>query len=236
MQDTGKLEENRENSSSPQKEIQKSIIRHKEERFSSLSHLFGVFLSICGFFLLMIRIQAKFAPILIICVYFLSNIFLFFSSFLYHARKQEEDEISVFRKLDHIAIYVMIAGTYTPFCYLFLSGGWFWVIFISQWVSVIAGIAFKLFFLNTPRWITSGIYLIQGWMAVLPLYQFWTIMTRSSFFLLVAGGISYTIGAIIYILKKPNPIPKYFGFHEIFHVFILIGACLHFFIIYQNFL
>ena len=213
--------------------MRKNLNRNKfkinqKEQFSSISHLFGAFLALLGTAILTIKSIGNTVNILIAIVYGFSTFFLFISSAIYHARKKEENEETIWRKLDHIAIFVMIAGSYTPICFLFLDGIWRWSILILQWTLVILGVILKLIVLNTPRWVTITIYLVQGWVAIIPFYELTKVMPLVSILLIIAGGLSYTIGAIIYKLKKPNPIPGKFGFHEIFHIWILIGAFLQY--------
>ncbi len=166
-------------------------------------------------------------------VYGLAMIGLFSFSALYHATKKAEDASNVWRKLDHIAIFFMIAGTYTPICYSFLFGSWRWGMIIASWSFVAAGILLKVFFIKAPRIMSTMLYLLMGWLAVIPLNHLWHNMPRLSFFFLFAGGLSYSAGAIIYALKKPNPLPGKFGFHDIFHIMILAGAALHYIPIYM---
>jgi hemolysin III len=165
-------------------------------------------------------------------VYGLAVSGLFTFSALYHATKRAENAANVWRKLDHIAIFFMIAGSYTPLCYIYLDGAWRISMILVSWGCVIAGILLKVFFIKAPRILSTGLYLLMGWLAVIPLRELWVNMPRASFFLIVAGGLSYSIGAIIYALKRPNPIPGVFGFHEIFHVMILAGAALHYIPVY----
>lgn len=160
-------------------------------------------------------------------IYALAVISLFSFSTIYHALKKKENEINVWRKLDHIAIFIMIAGTYTPMAYIYLDGGWRLGMLIATWVFVLAGVFQKIFFLNAPRWLSPVTYLGMGWMAVVPLREFWLSMPSLVFWLIAAGGLAYSIGAVIYGLKKPNPVPGAFGFHEIFHTLILLGWAFH---------
>lgn len=160
-------------------------------------------------------------------IYGLSAILLFTASFLYHCRKSGENDTSIWRKLDHSAIFFLIAGTYTPMCYLYLDGWMRWGILIAQWSLVFSGVIFKLFFINAPRVIGTAIYLIMGWIVIVPISRLVNTMPGDVLFLLAAGGLSYTAGAIIYAIKKPNPVPDRFGFHEIFHLFIIAGAIFH---------
>ena len=208
---------------------------NQKEKFSSASHLFGAILAIFGTIILTLKSIGNTANIIVAIIYGFSTFFLFISSAIYHAQKKEENEESFWRKLDHIAIFIMIAGTYTPICFLFLDGIWRWSILLLQWILVISGVILKLLVLNTPRWVTITIYLVQGWVAIIPIYQLTKVMPLGSILLLFAGGLSYTIGAIIYKLKKPNPLPEKFGFHEIFHIWILIGAILHYIPMYIAF-
>jgi len=135
------------------------------------------------------------------------------------------------RKLDHFAIFVMIAGTYTPISFIYLTGNLRWIIIIVQWSLVLAGFFFKFFYLNVPRYLYTIIYLIMGWIGIVTIKEFIIAMPKNSVIFLFAGGISYTIGAIFYIMKKP--IKRLgFGFHEIFHLFILLGAFFHYLLVY----
>ncbi|MBN1368739.1 MAG: hemolysin III family protein [Dehalococcoidaceae bacterium] len=161
-------------------------------------------------------------------IYGLSALSLFSASSLYHASKRSENSGSIFRKLDHAAIYIMIAGTYTPLAYHYLEGAWLWSILGIQWGLVLAGLFFKLLFIRSPRFLSVLIYLIMGWMAVVFFRELWPVITLGEFLLLLGGGIAYSLGAVIYGLKKPDPLPPVFGFHEIFHLLILAGAGLHF--------
>ena len=209
------------------------FIQLPEERFSCYSHMLGTFFAVLGTIFLVIISNGELEKIVTSLLYGLSISFLFFASTMYHAHKRSENEKTIWRKMDHIAIFVMIAGTYTPISYFYLTGGWRLGILLAQWILVIAGIVSKLIIINTPRWITITIYLLQGWMAVLPLSLLLTVMPISSFILMGLGGIAFTIGAIIYAIKKPDPKPGVFGFHEIFHVLILIGAGFHYVMVWQ---
>ncbi|MDK2821520.1 MAG: hemolysin [Clostridia bacterium] len=169
--------------------------------------------------------------IVISTVYGGSVIFLFLASSLYHAFKKEENEISNWRKLDHVAIFFMIAGTYTPICYVYLTGYWKWSIIILQWTLVFGGIFFKFFYLNAPRYLYTVIYLLMGWVGIVPIKQLLMTMSNNEVLFLFLGGLSFTIGAIFYVIKKPRLKPG-FGFHEIFHFFILLGGFFHYLLVY----
>ena len=140
-------------------------------------------------------------------------------------------EITLWRKLDHIAIYVMIAGTFMPLCIFYLDGFILWAIIGLQWICVLFGIWLKLYRFEISKKLNVAIYLTQGWMGIIPIYYFWIQMSLITFLLLVAGGLLYSIGAIIYQLEKPNPIPGLIGAHEIWHILIIIAAICHYIVI-----
>ena len=204
----------------------------KSERVAAYSHLFGVAASLAGLILLLCVTWGRWDYFLISLVYGLGAICMFLASGIYHSQKREENAVNIWRKLDHVAIFFMIAGTYTPMAYVYLEGVWFWSIICVQWACVLAGLFFKVFYLHAPRIISPILYLLMGWMAIIPINIFWHNMSSLSFFLLIGGGAAYSIGAVIYALKKPNPLPGVFGFHEIFHIFILLGALLHYLMVY----
>jgi hemolysin III len=200
------------------------------ERVSFYSHLAGALLFIPGTVLLLYLSRQEWPLMTVSAIYGFSVIFLFTSSSLYHYFKKQEGEISIWRKLDHFAIFIMIAGTYTPVTYVYLSGGVRAGILIFQWSLVLAGFFFKFFYLNAPRWIYTMIYLLMGWSAIFTIRPLFAAMTPVSISLLFAGGISFSVGAIFYILKKPVCFPG-FGFHEIFHFFILLGGLCHYLLV-----
>jgi len=156
---------------------------------------------------------------------------MFSFSAMYHAAKREENAVNIWRKLDHIAIFFMIAGSYTPISYIYLSGAWRTSIILTAWCFVIAGILLKVFFIGSLRIFSTILYLLLGWLALFPMLELWRAMPRIEFFLLLGGGVVYSIGALLYAIKKPNPLPGVLGFHEIFHLLILAGALIHYFAI-----
>lgn len=207
---------------------------------SGFSHLAGAIASVVGLVFLIIY-AAKYGEgawdVVSFTIFGTGLILLYTFSSLYHLLNLDEKGTKIFRKLDHIMIYVLIAATYTPVCLGPLRGGWGWSIFGVIWGLAIAGIFLTIFWLNAPRWLTTGIYLAMGWTVIIAIYPLITIFSSlgalSSLWWLLAGGISYTIGAIIYGLKWPHLKNKYFGFHEIFHIFILIGSILQYIFIFK---
>jgi hemolysin III len=164
----------------------------------------------------------------VVLVYGLAVTSLFSFSATYHALKRQELETTIWRKLDHIAIFIMIAGSYTPLVYIYLDGFWRVFMIVLPWTIVAMGVFYKLFWIHAPRILSPILYLAMGWLALAPMKQLWQAMPRLAFWGMVAGGIAYSIGAVIYALKRPNPVPGRFGFHDIFHIWIIIGASFHF--------
>ncbi len=166
--------------------------------------------------------------------YGLSTVFLFGASAIYHGLKTEDNSASIWRRLDHSAIFFMIAGSYTPICWVHLDGAWRWSILGTQWGLAITGTIFKFVVIRTPRWLTVATYLCMGWIAVIPIQRFIASMETATMFLIAAGGLSYTFGAVIYATERPDPVPGRFGFHEIFHICVLGGAALHYIAVFRS--
>lgn len=206
----------------------------KKEKVSAYTHAAAIPVMIAGSAILVYMSRESVTLQIVSLIYGISAVLLFTASFLYHSKKRTENDTSIWRKLDHSAIFLLIAGTYTPMCYIYLSGWMRWGILIAQWSLVFLGIIFKVFFIKAPRIIGTSIYLLMGWLAVIPIRSLLHNMSGEVFFLLLAGGASYTTGAVIYAAKKPNPIPDFFGFHEIFHVLIIAGALFHLFMMFTS--
>ena len=196
------------------------------------SHLLGALAALAGYIVLLLNSCGSVTNIVLSSIYGFGAIFVFTCSAAYHGQKVDEDERNPWRKLDHIAIFFMIAGTYTPISYIYLDGWWRWGVIGAQWLLVILGLVFKLVYIHGPRWLTTVIYVVMGWMLLIPLNQLLVTMPLNSLLLLLGGGIAYTLGAAFYALKKPNPFPGVFGFHEIFHLLVITGAVLHYMVIY----
>lgn len=199
---------------------------------SGYSHLLGAILSIIGTILLVIisidkNQLEKTIPFLI---FGLSMIMLYSSSGIYHLFGKKAEEVDIFRKIDHAMIYILIAGTYTPLCLIALKGLIGTLSFIIIWILAILGIStvfFKKFWSKMPRWGSTGIYILMGWISLFLIYPLYKTIPLEAILWIFIGGTFYTIGAIIYAIKKPNPF-KGFGFHEIFHILVLLGTISHF--------
>ncbi len=208
----------------------------KKELVSAYTHLGGAILSVIGFFALIFKgfKTDNLAVEISTIVFGLSMIFLYSMSATYHMIDSSKIRIKlVLRKIDHIMIFFLIAGTYTPICLITFNGLLIGkVLLIVVWSIALIGLFIKLFWINAPRWVCSGLYIAMGWTAIFVIKPIITYFDSSAIFWLFAGGIIYTVGGVIYGLKKPNLKFKNFGFHELFHIFILLGSLCHFIMIY----
>ncbi|GER91748.1 hypothetical protein KDW_59100 [Dictyobacter vulcani] len=147
-------------------------------------------------------------------------------SAIYHIAHWEPARRRIWRALDHANIFVLIAGTYTPLCFNILSG-WVRITLLSAiWILAFAGIIFALFpyALRVPKWFSASIYILMGWIAILAMPAFLAVLPWAFVITMIAGGLLYTIGAIAYATRWPNPFPRVFGYHEIFHIFVIAGS------------
>ena len=207
---------------------------------SGFSHLFGAVLSIVGLVLLIV-FASKFGEgawdIVSFTIFGTGLILLYTFSSLYHLLNVGDTATRVFRKFDHIMIYVLIASSYTPICLGPLRGAWGWSIFGVVWGLAVIGIILTAVWINAPRWLTTIIYLAMGWTVIIAVYPMITIFSElnalGSLLWLLAGGIFYTIGAVVYGAKWPPFKNKYFGFHEVFHIFVLLGSLCHFWFVFH---
>lgn len=160
-------------------------------------------------------------------IYAVSASLLFGVSALYHRGHWSPPVRAVLRRFDHANIFLIIAGTYTPFTILLLDGGSASVLLTLIWAGALAGVAFRVLWVGAPRWIYVPIYVGLGWAAVFWLPSFASSGGVAVLTLIIAGGLLYSAGAVVYALKRPNPSPRWFGFHEVFHAFTLAGFASH---------
>jgi len=205
------------------------------EPFSGLSHLAGAFISFFGLLALVqhasmhgtLRHQISFP------IFGLSLIIMYLASGIYHSLPLGEKGIKFLRRIDHIAIFILIAGTYTPFCLVALKDHHGIFYFGLAWSMAIAGVISKIFWLESPRWVTVSMYLGMGWISIplaIPLSQ---VVAPWCLGWIAIGGLFFTSGAVIYASKRPDPYPGVFGFHEIWHLFVMAGTFSHFWAIYK---
>jgi len=166
-------------------------------------------------------------------IYTMTLITLFGVSALYHRPQWNTKRRALMRRLDHSAIFLLIAGTVTPICLLALPEGSGENLLLVIWIATFVGILQSVFWVRAPKWLTAVLYVLVGWMSIPYFSEIKSALGAKGAFLILAGGIVYTVGALVYAFKKPNPSPRYFGYHEIFHLLVMIAALLHFLAISQ---
>ncbi|QIK84159.1 hemolysin III family protein [Sanguibacter sp. HDW7] len=168
------------------------------------------------------------APRVSVLVFAITAVLLFGTSAVYHRGTWGERTKAALRRADHANIFLIIAGTYTPLAVLLLEKRTATILLIVVWSGALLGLAARMLWLGAPRWVYTPVYIALGWVAVGFMKQFWDAGGPAIVWLVVAGGLAYTGGAVIYALKRPNPSPRWFGFHEIFHIGTVIGFWCHF--------
>lgn len=212
------------------------IKEHVKDPGSAITHFIGMLMAI--FAAIPLLIKAAHEPdriyIISIAVYALSLILLYAASTTYHTFDRSKKVNTILKKIDHMMISVLIAGSYTPICLLVLKGRTGILLLSIVWGIAIAGILMKAFWINCPKWVSSVLYIGMGWTCVLAFTQILNALSPAAFGWLLAGGIIYTVGGIIYALKLPffNTRHKNFGSHEIFHLFVMGGSACHFILMY----
>lgn len=201
------------------------------EPVNGLTHLAAAVAALFGLAALLLMSGDEPLKLFSLLVYGLSLVLMFSASAAYHIAWSGPKLNGLLRRFDHSAIYLLIAGTYTPICLHFFSGFWrgplLWII----WSMAVVGITIKVFLVNTPRWVTAGIYLIMGWTAVFGIQEIMRQLPVGALVWLFLGGLFYTVGAVVYIFKKPDFFPGVFGFHEVWHIFVILGSASHFFLV-----
>jgi hemolysin III len=198
---------------------------------SGLTHLAGALVALAGLPVLLYLGRGDPRTEIALLVYGASLVAMFGSSATYHLVKARPQVTQRLRKLDHSAIYLLIAGTYTPICLHFFHGFWCWGMLGLIWTLALAGIGAKLFIINTPRWLTAGTYLLMGWLAVMASGEMLRAMPAGALWGVLVGGLFYTVGAVVYAAEWPRLAPGKFGFHELWHVFVILGALSHFWVV-----
>lgn len=201
---------------------------------NGLTHFIGALLAVLATVLLIMRSVSPAMPwhIVTFSIFGGGMILLYTASTLYHWLPLSESGIRFLRRVDHSMIFFYIAATYTPICLIPLRGPWGWSLFGVVWGLALSGIVMKIFWLHAPRWLSTAIYLAMGWMVLVGVYPLVTSLSPAALAWLAGGGLVYSAGAVIYALKWPDPWPKRFGFHEIFHLFVIGGSFCHFVVMY----
>ena len=210
-----------------------NINSDKKELTSAFTHLGGAIFGVVGTVLLLNTKISNDVTSMAFMIFGISMILMYSTSTAYHfIDKSKQKAKLIMRKLDHIMIFVFVAGTYTPICLITLNGSVGYRLLALVWSITLAGVFIKLFWITAPSWVSSLLYILMGWVAVFVLSPLKNTMAPGGMYWLFAGGVLYTIGGVIYALKKPNINSSYFGFHEVFHRFVLAGSLCHYVMMY----
>lgn len=213
-----------------------SAAKHLKEPGSAITHFIGMLMAIFAAVPLLIKAANEPNKVYLIsaAVFIISMILLYAASTIYHSLDLSEKTNTILKKLDHMMIFILIAGSYTPICLLVLGGRVGTYMLILVWGIAIAGILIKGFWVFCPKWVSSVLYIGMGWTCVLAFTKILNALSPAAFGWLLAGGIIYTIGGVIYALKLPifNGKHKNFGSHEIFHLFVMGGSFCHLVLMY----
>lgn len=204
---------------------------------SAITHFIAFVMAVFGVVPLLIKAarEPDVLHVIAMAVFILSMILLYAASTVYHSFDVSEKVNRRMRKIDHMMIFVLIAGSYTPVCLIALHNAVGFLLCIAVWAAAFIGIVVKACWITCPKWFSSVLYIGMGWMVVLAFGQIFRALSRPAFGWLLAGGIIYTVGGIIYALKLPvfDSRHKNFGSHEIFHLFVMGGSFCHFIVMYQ---
>lgn len=199
-----------------------------KEPVSCLTHLGGAVAALFCTVALIYKAYI-FGPLYIVAfsVFGVAMILLYTASAIYHMLRVPRRLSRILQRIDHTMIFSLIAGTYTPACLIPLRGAWGWSILTAVWGIAVAGVFMKLFWMTAPRFLSTLVYIVMGWLGIVAVVPLSRELSATAFALLLSGGFCYTAGAVIYVLKRPRLYPRYFGFHEVFHIFVLLGSAFH---------
>lgn len=202
---------------------------------SGLTHLTAALLSIPALIVLVYYavVVATAWQVVSFAIFGTSLILLYTASTLYHLLPLSEKGVKTLRRIDHMMIFVLIAGTYTPVCLVPLRGVWGWSLLASIWSLALIGVILKIVWFNAPRWLSTLLYVLMGWMVIIAIYPMVQTIPAQGLAWLVGGGLFYSIGAVIYAIKRPRLPIKWLGFHEIFHLFVMAGSFSHFWFMFR---
>ena len=203
---------------------------------SAITHFIAMMMAVFATVPLLVKagIQSGWENFLAMAIFMGSMILLYGASATYHSVDLTGRSLRVFRKLDHMMIFVLIAGSYTPVCLIVLGGKLGYTLLALVWGIAAVGMLVKACWITCPKWFSSVIYIAMGWVCVLVFGPLLKTLSAPAFLWLLAGGIIYTVGGVIYALKLPifNAKHKFFGSHEVFHLFVMGGSICHFIFMY----
>ncbi len=207
--------------------VKQTTQRKVREPVNGFTHLAGALLATAGLGVLLADARSA-DQALAFGIFGLSLVSLYTVSALYHLLPLSPAGVAKMRRLDHMTIFVLIAGTYAPFCLLALEGRWRWGLLALVCGLALCGILLKALWMDAPRWVSVALYLGMGWVAVIAAPALFSAVPLAGMAWVLAGGLAYSAGAVVYWLRQPNPIPGVFGFHELWHLFVLAGSACHF--------
>lgn len=199
-----------------------------KDPWSAITHFAGFLAALVGLVLLLSWTLHDPAKVTAMAIYGGSLAFLFAASSAYHFLDGGPRVNRWLRRVDHAAIYLLIAGSYVPPLVHLLDGGWRVGMLLAIGAFTVLGLGLKLFWLDSPAWLSVGAYLAMGWVVVVPAHIIFPQLTPGQVVILVAGGLLYSLGAMVYLFERPDPWPEVFGHHEVWHLFVLGGAGAHF--------
>lgn len=204
---------------------------------SAITHFIAMMMALCAAVPLLIKAALSSGmseSLLSLSIFILSMVLLYGASATYHSLNITGRALNIFRKLDHMMIFVLIAGSYTPVCLTILNGPLGYTLLAVVWGIALLGMILKACWITCPKWFSSLIYIAMGWVCLAVFGPLWNVLPHAAFLWLLAGGIIYTIGGVIYALRLPifNSKHTYFGSHEIFHLFVMGGSICHFIFMY----
>ncbi len=202
------------------------------EPINALTHFCGVIMSVVGMMVLLVSSLHSGSGVKVASaiIFGLGMVSLYTASTVYHWHINSKDVLEVLRRIDHMMIFAFIAATYTPICLIILNNSTGYVLLSAMWMITILGVVMKMFWMDAPRWVSTGIYMAMGGAALFIIHPLAQKMPMGGLIMLLIGGVFYKIGGIIYGIK-PNIRFGKFGYHEIFHIYILLGSLFHFLMI-----
>ena len=208
-----------------------TLNNHIHQPVNCLTHFLGAVFSLVGMVMLLALSQGEPLYMVSFAVYGFSSVLLYMASALFHGLKVDSEQRRLLLKLDHVGIFMLIAGSYTPIALITLtmhSPTLGWGFFITVWTVAMLGMYLKLRFLDAPHWLSTSFYLLLGWAALFALSPMSQVLPTGAMALMFMGGIFYSVGAVVFVLQRPNLYPGLLEHHELWHLFVLAGGTCHF--------
>jgi hemolysin III len=207
------------------------MLKQIREPVSGLTHYIAALVAVVGLIVLLVISRDDLPKQRSLLIYGSSLVLMFLASASYHMVKTKTSVTLFLRKLDHTAIYLLIAGTYTPLAFNRFTGIYRWGLLDAVWALALAGIITKMIIIKGPRWLSAVTYVLMGWLCLFAINEIVRVLPVAALFWLVMGGVLYTLGAVVYATKAFNFKPGVFGFHEVWHIFVILGCVCHYIVI-----